>query len=74
MKFESTLLMLKHTNANLILDHSYCGFTERNTDFRNETIELEPLHRIIDADNTSLTLKTLHNVKLLSINFVRALC
>ena len=65
--------MLKHTNANLVLDHSYFGFTERNTDFMNETIELEPLHRILDADETSFTLKTLHNVKLLSKHFVRAL-
>ena len=39
--------MLKHTNANLVLDHSYFGFTEINTDFMNETIELEPLHRIL---------------------------
>ena len=65
--------MLKYTNANLVLDHSYFGSTERNTDFMNETIELEPLHRILDSDETSFTLKTLHNVKLLSKHFVRAL-
>ena len=65
--------MLKHKNANLVLDHSYFGFTERNTDFTDETAELKSLHRILDADDTSFSLKTLHNVKSLSKHFVRAL-
>ena len=48
--------MLKHTNANLVLDHLYFGFTERNTDFTDETTELESLYRLLDADDVSFTL------------------